>query len=238
MPPSSFAALIQAQLDILITEQQAACFERYSHMLLEWNERINLTAITNPKAIQIRHYLDSLVIAKSVDLRDGMRVIDVGTGAGFPGVPLQILHPGLHMTLLEATGKKVAFLNHLIQTLPLPNTHSLKLRAEEAGQMPAHRQQYDLALARAVARLPVLLEYLLPLVRIGGLCVAMKGESAQTEVSDSTHALRVLGGRLVKIDSFDLPGVEERHFLVVIEKTTHTPAQYPRRPGLPTRSPL
>jgi 16S rRNA (guanine527-N7)-methyltransferase len=149
-----------------------------------------------------------------------------------------MIFPELHMTLLEATGKKVAFLQHMIELLELPNVETLKARAEEAGQMSNQRAAYDLVLARAVARLPSLLEYLLPLAKVGGICIAMKGRTAAEEAADSTRALSVLGGKLQGIEAVNLPGIEETHYLVVVEKTAPTPALYPRRPGLPTQNPI
>lgn len=225
-------------LNIALTPAQSEAFARYAALLRDWNTRMNLTAITGEDEINIRHFLDSLTLLKMNVLHESARVIDVGTGAGFPGIPIKIAQPGLDMTLLEATGKKVSFLETVIADLQLTRTTALKARAEEAGQSRLHREQYDVAAARAVARLPILLEYLLPLVRIGGICVAMKGRTAQDEVDDSTNALAALGGELDRIESFTLPGVEEAHHLVVVRKTAPTPVRYPRQSGAPTQKPL
>ncbi|MCA9907746.1 MAG: 16S rRNA (guanine(527)-N(7))-methyltransferase RsmG [Anaerolineae bacterium] len=227
-----------ALFNLELSAEHEAAFARYADELLVWNERINLTAITDPDGVMIRHFLDSLTLMKVLELRPGLRVIDVGSGAGFPGLPLQIAYPQFAMTLLEATGKKVSFLQHMIDTLKLPNVQALKGRAEEIGQMQAHRATYDVAVARAVARLPILLEYLMPLVQVGGVCIAMKGKTAHSEVESSRHALTILGGRLDRIEAFQLPGVEETHYLVMVEKTAPTPTQYPRRSGLPSQQPL
>ncbi len=225
-------------LGLSLTPEQEAQFDLYARELAVWNEKVNLTAITEFDAVRVRHFLDSLTILKAVPMTSGLRVIDVGTGAGFPGLPLRMVCPDIHLTLLEATGKKIAFLQHMINLLQLTGVTTLNARAEDAAHDEHQRAAYDVVLARAVARLPSLLEYLLPFAKIGGLCVAMKGRSAHDEASDSIHALTVLGGRIRSIETFHLPGVDEPHHLVIIEKIDHTPRDYPRKPGIPTRKPL
>jgi 16S rRNA (guanine527-N7)-methyltransferase len=233
---------LQAQamryLQLNLSDEQATAFERFARELADWNQRMNLTSITDPDEVRVKHFLDSLSLAKFISFDDGDRVIDVGTGAGLPGLALAILFPQIHVTLNEATAKKLRFCQYVIKTLGLKNVDTLHARAEQAGQMPDHRAQYDVAVARAVARLPALLEYLLPLVKIDGLCVAMKGESAYLEADDSATALDVLGGMLEDIVPVDLPGIEDPHNLVVVSKTRATPAAYPRRAGIPTRQPI
>jgi 16S rRNA (guanine527-N7)-methyltransferase len=221
-----------------ISPEQAVQFDTYARELAAWNDHTNLTAITDPAAVRVRHFLDSLSLARVVDLRSGMQVIDVGTGAGFPGLPLAMVYPALQVTLLEATGKKINFLQHIIDTLNLANAVTLKARAEEAGHMRDQRAAYDLVLARAVARLPGLLEYMLPLAKVGGLCIAMKGKTAQEEAERSKRALETLGGKLRAIETVQLPERDEPHYLVVVEKISATPPLYPRKPGIPTRKPL
>lgn len=223
---------------VTITPQQDEQFARYAAELIDWNARINLTAITDPSAIVVRHFLDSLSIVRAVPMRAGLRAMDVGTGAGFPGLPLAIVYPHIHMTLNESVGKKVTFLAHIIDQLGLTNVTTLTSRAEDAGQNPAHRAQYDLVMARAVARLPALAEYLLPLAKVGGVCVAMKGRTAYEEVEAANQAIRQLGGALADVLQVALPDVNEPHYLVVIEKVAPTPPRFPRMAGTPTRKPL
>ena len=219
-------------------DEMRAGFDLLESTLLEWNTRVNLTAITDPQEVRLRHFLDSLSLLPCLGETSGKHLIDVGTGAGFPGLPLAMARPDLQVTLLEATGKKLAFIDEMARMLKLKNARTLHARAEEAGQMPGERERYEYVTARAVARLPVLAEYLLPLARVGGLCIAMKGETATQEAQDARRALAMLGGSLRSIEEVELPGVEGRHYLVLIDKVRPTPAEYPRRPGLPNRSPL
>ncbi len=229
----------QRLFGLKLSEVQQAHFTQYAAELEAWNKaRANLTAITGIEAIEIRHFLDSLSLLSALDIPHGARLIDVGTGGGFPGVPLKIVRPDLQLTLLEATGKKIAFLQHLVSVLQLAKVEFLNARAEEAGQMPDQRESYDFVVARAVARMPILAEYLLPLARIGGLCVAMKGESAEREANEAANALRILGGRVSQIVPIQLPNVAEQHHLVLIEKISPTPRAYPRKPGMPAKKPL
>lgn len=225
-------------LNLELNADVQRAFAIYATELLDWNSRVNLTAITEPEAIEMRHFLDSLAVIRATTLSPGQRVIDVGTGAGFPGLPLRLVHPFIELTLLEATTKKTLFLKHITERLKLANVHIRDARAEEAGQDPAEREQYDLVLARAVAHMTTLAEYLLPLCKVGGRCVALKGENAVAETQQAENALRILGGRVEKVIEIELPQVPETHFLVVIEKKAATPPQYPRRSGIPSKRPL
>ncbi len=231
-------AAAHSLLGMRLTRRQVEALRWYAAELVAWNQRINLTAITEPAEIESKHFLDSLSCLLAMRERLGDRVIDVGTGAGFPGLPLKIVCPQLHMTLVEATGKKLDFCRHIMQALSLERVELVHGRAEEIGHRPEHRQSYDWALARAVAAMPVLVEYLLPLLRLGGRAVAQKGESGPAEAHAAEGALRVLGGRMHQVIRVELPGVAELRFLVVIEKTAATPPEYPRRAGLPAKRPL
>lgn len=228
----------QTLFGLSLTPEQLTQFETYARELAAWNENINLTAIVERDAVYARHFLDSLSLVSAVDLEAGMRIADIGTGAGFPGLPLHIAIAGLHTTLLEATGKKINFLKHIADLLKLERLSFVHARAEDAGHDPKHRAQYDIVTARAVARLPALLEYLLPLAKVGGVCVAMKGGTAYEEASDADDALLALGGRMHDIIEIELPNVEDKHYLVVVEKVASTPKTYPRKPGIPTRKPI
>lgn len=228
-------------LQINIQPAQLDAFRIFQQELIAWNAQFNLTAIIDPQGIQVRHFLDSLscVLALGPGERfSGKRVIDVGTGAGFPGLPLKILCPGIDLTLVDATEKKTAFLQHMVDTLHLDNVTVVHDRAELLGQNPRHREQYDWAFARAVAEMPVLSEYLLPLVAIGGRVLAQKGESAPAEVQRGEAAIKQLGGSVHKLVSVELRGVNETRYLVILNKNAVTPARYPRRPGMPRKRPL
>jgi 16S rRNA (guanine527-N7)-methyltransferase len=217
-----------AAFGIHLSDHQLGQFAIYQRELAAWNAHTNLTAITSDEGVRVRHFLDSLTVARVVDLSAPLRVIDVGTGAGFPGLALKIAFPHLHMALLEATGKKLTFLRHVCAQMGI----------DTGVEFIHQRETYDLVLARAVARLPILLEYLLPLARVGGRCVALKGTTAEAEAADSARALARLGGRLTSIVRVDLPGVDEPHYLVVVEKAAPTPPSYPRKPGIPSQRPL
>jgi 16S rRNA (guanine527-N7)-methyltransferase len=221
-----------------LTPAQQSAFKRYEDELLDWNKRVNLTAIRDPQQIHMKHFLDSLTCLCAMRDTHMERVVDVGAGAGFPGMPLKIACPGTQLTLIESVGKKADFCRHIATTLKLEGVEVVKARAEEVGRMPAYRQQFDWAIARAVAVLPVLAEFLLPLVRVGGAMLAMKGESAAAEAQSSENAIRLLGGHLKQLIPITLPGVVEEHFLVVINKVAATPDIYPRRVGVPVKRPL
>jgi 16S rRNA (guanine527-N7)-methyltransferase len=234
--PFDLLAATTAAWGMPLSEQQRAQFATYAAELQHWNRRANLTAITDSAQIVTRHFLDSLVCARfwgSVPAR----LIDVGSGAGFPGVPLKLLCPALHLTLVESVGKKTAFLQHLAATLELEHVAVLTARAEQVAHDVHHRASYDVAAVRAVADLRAVAEYALPLLRIGGRLLAPKGADVAHEVERAQHAIELLGGRLHAVERIALPDVEPRT-LVLIDKIAETPAAYPRAVGVPARRPL
>jgi 16S rRNA (guanine527-N7)-methyltransferase len=233
-----FSDSVKSLLGISLADRQIRDFVAYEELLLDWNRRFNLTAITDREAIRIKHFLDSLSCLKAIRARPGMRVIDVGTGAGFPGIPVKIIVPDIRLTLVESTGKKADFCRLVVERLELRDVAVLHARAEEVGQDPAHREAYSWALARAVADLSILAEYLLPLVKVDGRALAQKGGSGPAEAHSAAKAFHLLGGTVEKIEPVELPGVAETRHLIVIRKTAATPPQYPRRTGVPSKKPL
>ena len=221
-----------------LSSHQLAALETYAQELAAWNETHNLTAIRSTAQVRVKHFLDSLSAYLAMRGSSVERVIDVGTGAGFPGLPLKILYPQMHLTLVESIGKKATFCEHVVDKLGLEGVAVIQMRAEELGRLATHREQYDWALARAVAIMPVLLEYLLPLVRVGGRVLAMKGASGPAEAQAAENAIQLLGGHLRQLHPLTLPGVVEERYLVVVDKIAVTPEKYPRRVGIPAKRPL
>ena len=229
---------IQRQLGLHLTRAQLSALSLYERELVDWNAHFNLTAIRDPQEIHIKHFLDSLTCLLVLREKSIGRLIDIGTGAGFPGIPIKILYPKMQLTLVESVGKKAEFCCHVVRILDLQGVEVVQERAESLGQNPSHREQYDWAVARAVAILPVLAEFLLPFVRVGGSMLAMKGESGPAEAHSAERALRVLGGHLRQLLPVTLPGVAEERYLVVIDKVAATPNGYPRKVGIPSKRPL
>ena len=241
---SLFEKLANEWLDVLgapPTPQQVILFAHYANLLLEWNNKINLTAITDPEQIVIKHFFDSLSLLSVLDpiADEPLKLIDVGSGAGFPGMALAIMRPTWDVTLVESIRKKADFLSLVIHQLGLKRVRVVRERAEKLGQQKTHRESYDVAVARAVAALPVLAEYCLPFVRVGGRWVAQKGPKVKEELGSSRNAFGQLGGKLRAVEAITVPGMQEqtRH-LIVIEKTKPTSATFPRRPGIPSKRPL
>ena len=221
-----------------LSDEQIKQFAAYEALLMDWNSRINLTAVRDREGIRIKHFLDSLSCVPVLGDMNGKSLIDIGTGAGFPGIPLRIYYPELRLTLVDSVGKKADFCQLAAETLHLKGVKVLKDRSEELGSAKETREKFDTAAARAVAGLPVLCEYLLPLVKVGGIMLAMKGETAPDEIKTASNAIAKLGGGEAEMTPVDLPGVEGHRYLIRIPKIKPTPAGYPRRTGLPLKKPI
>lgn len=227
----------QAQkIDINLTNKQLNEFYTYMNLLIEWNKNINLTAITEPEEIIKKHFIDSLTISKNI--QKDSSIIDVGTGAGFPGIPLKIVREDINVVLLDALNKRLNFLNEVIKENKLENIETVHFRAEEIGKNKKYREKYDIATSRAVAQLNILAEYLLPLVKIGGKCICMKGSNVEEELKNSKKAITILGGEIEKIEEFILPDSDIKRNVIIIKKVNSTPAKYPRKPGTPAKEPI
>src|SRR5574339_809622 len=224
--------------NVHITGRQVLALLSYEKELIEWNQKFNLTAIRDSESIRTKHFLDSFSCVLAWKGSPPNQLIDVGTGAGFPGIPLKILYPQLKLTLVESVGKKAMFCQHVVRVLGLEQVNVIQARAEDLGQNPRHREKYDWAVARAVANLNVLGEYLLPLVKVGGMAIAQKGESGPAEAQSAEKAMELLGGKLKQLIPVNLPGVAEDRYLIVVEKVAATPPKYPRKPGIPMKQPL
>jgi len=210
----------------------------YERELLDWNQKFNLTAIRDVGSIRTKHFLDSFSCVQAWKANPPLRLVDVGTGAGFPGLPLKIIYPNMHVTLVESVGKKAMFCQHIVSKLGLEGVEVINARAEEVGQNPAHRESYDWGVARAVANLNVLSEYLLPLVKVGGIFLAQKGESGPAEAQSAEKAMKILGGKLKQLIPVNLPGVADDRYLVLVDKVAATPPKYPRTAGMAAKMPL
>lgn len=218
------------------TEQQLEQFDKYYELLVETNKVMNLTAITEPDEVAVKHMIDSL-LAYEPEMA-GKTLADVGTGAGFPGVPLKIYCPQLKVTLIDSLGKRLKFLQTVIDQLGLKGICCEHLRAEDAGRNKQHREKYDLVTARAVARLSVLSEYCLPLAKKGGMFIALKGSRFAEEIAEGEAAVKLLGGKIISQEQVKLPGLDDGRAIVKITKVKNTPAQYPRKAGTPEKQPL
>lgn len=237
MNVNEFQSMLEEK-GISLSSQQLHQFERYYELLVEWNEKMNLTAITEKEDVYLKHFYDSVSAAFYVDFQEVQSLCDVGAGAGFPSIPLKICFPHLHISIVDSLNKRITFLNHLSDELGLENTNFYHDRAETFGKNKAHREKYDMVTARAVARMSVLSELCLPLVKKGGSFVAMKASNVNEELSNAKKAIGTLGGQTDKMYSFLLPEEESERNIVKINKVKETPNKYPRKPGTPNKLPL
>jgi len=227
-----------ADKGIQLDERQLDQFEQYFELLVEWNEKMNLTAITEKEDVYLKHFFDSVSAAFFVNFKSPIKLCDVGAGAGFPSIPLKICFPELDVTIVDSLQKRITFLENLAKELGLKNTHFYHDRAETFAQKPEFREQFDIVTARAVARMSVLSELCLPLVKLDGMFVAMKASSAEEELKAAGYALKQLGGKLSTVHAFTLPIEESERNIAIITKRKKTPNKYPRKPGTPNKMPL
>lgn len=223
---------------IALSEGQLKQFHTYFELLVEWNEKMNLTAITDQPSVYLKHFYDSISAAFYMDFDKVQSICDVGAGAGFPSIPIKICFPHLQVTIVDSLNKRIQFLTHLSEQLHLDHVEFVHSRAEDFGQNPKYREQFDLVTARAVARLSVLSELCIPLVKTNGHFVAMKAASGDEEMKDAKKALTVLGAKLVDSYSFLLPIEDSERSIFIFNKTKNTPKKYPRKPGVPNKSPI
>lgn len=224
------------ELNIELSKKQLKQFYEYMNILIEWNKVMNLTNITEPEEVIQKHFVDSLTVLKNI--REDDSVIDVGTGAGFPGIPIKIVYPETKVTLLDSLNKRIKFLDEVIKKLDLKNIKTVHGRAEENAHNSNYREKYNVAIARAVAPLNVLSEYLLPFVKVGGYAISMKGAKGKEEAIEGENAIKILGGKLIEIKEFELPKTDIYRTIIVIEKKKCTNKKYPRKAGTPSKQPL
>ena len=223
-------------LDFHFSVEQLEQFFEYMNLLIEWNEKMNLTAIVEPNEIILKHFIDSITILKEID--NSSKIIDVGTGAGFPGVPLRIMNSTLNVTLADSLNKRLIFLQEVVNQLGLKNLEIIHARAEELGQNKKYREKFDVATSRAVANLSTLSEYLIPLVKKDGKIISMKAGGAQEEIETARKAIKILGGKIEGIEEFKLPQTEIERTIILIRKENCTPNRYPRKAGVPSKEPI
>lgn len=219
-----------------LTEHQTKQFYDYMNLLIEWNKMINLTAINEPDDIILKHFIDSLTAAKEIP--ENAKIADIGTGAGFPGIPLKILKPNSEVILIDSLNKRIKFLNEVIEKLGLEKIETIHARAEEIGHNSKYREKCDIVISRAVARLNILIEYMRPLAKIGGKCIILKGPNADEEIKEAKNAIEILGGNIEKTQNIILPDSDNKRTIIVIKAVKQLPNRYPRKAGVPTVSPL
>ena len=224
------------KLNLTLTEEQIEKFYNYMNLLIEWNKKINLTAIVEPKDIILKHFIDSLTIEKYI--KKGETIIDVGTGAGFPGIPLKIAREDLKITLADSLNKRINFLNEVINKLDLKNIETIHTRAEELGKNKKYREKFDIATSRAVANMSTLSEYLIPFIKVKGRCICMKSSDIDTELENAKNAIKILGCKIESKDKFNLPNSDLGRSIIVLRKVKNTPSKFPRKAGTPAKEPI
>lgn len=227
---------LSKKIDIELNDAEVEKYFEYMNLLVEWNEKINLTAITEKDDIILKHFIDSMTVLKYV--QENKTIIDVGTGAGFPGIPIAILKENIDVTLLDSLNKRIIFLDEVVKELNLKNVKTVHGRVEEFGQEDLNRESYDISISRAVANLTTLVEYLLPLIKIGGKCICMKGSDIEEELENAKFAIKELGGQVEKVDKMILPDSDITRNIIIIKKMKTTPKKYPRKAGTPSKNPL
>lgn len=224
------------KLNLTLTEEQIEKFYNYMNLLIEWNKKINLTAIVEPKDIILKHFIDSLTIEKYI--KKGENIIDVGTGAGFPGIPLKIAREDLKITLADTLNKRINFLNEVINKLDLKNIETIHTRAEELGKNKKYREKFDIATSRAVANMSTLSEYLIPFIKVKGRCICMKSSDIDTELENAKKAINILGCKIESKDKFNLPNSDLGRSVIILRKVKNTPSKFPRKAGTPAKEPI
>ncbi len=226
------ANLLEIRLDLM----QLEMFYNYMNLLIDWNKKINLTSIVDENDIIIKHFIDSITILRYI--KDSCSIIDIGTGAGFPGIPLKIIKGSIYLTLADSLSKRINFLDTVISKLSLNNITTIHCRAEDLGIKEDYREKFDIAVSRAVAPLNILIEYMLPFVKLGGICICMKGPNIEDEIINCRKALELLGGEIEKMDTIFLPGTDISRNILIIKKVKITSNQYPRKAGVPSKKPI
>ena len=226
------------KFNIIIDEEKIDKFKRYAALIKEWNEKINLTAITDEDGIIKKHFIDSISVLESNVIKRGMKIIDIGTGAGFPGIPLKIIMPESEILLVDSLNKRICFLNEVISLLGLHGIQAVHGRAEEMARKPVQREKFDIAVSRAVANMTVLAEYCIPFVKTGGYFIAMKGPSSESEIEESKTAINILGGKIKNVVETSMLQPDMNHRLVIVEKIKSTMGKYPRNAGQIEKKPL
>ena len=224
------------KLNLTLTEEQIEKFYNYMNLLIEWNKKINLTAIVEPKDIILKHFIDSLTIEKYI--KKGETIIDVGTGAGFPGIPLKIAREDLKITLADSLNKRINFLNEVINKLDLKNIETIHTRAEELGKNKKYREKFDIATSRAVANMSTLSEYLIPFIKVKGRCICMKSSDIDTELENAKKAINILGCEIESNNKFNLPNSDLGRSIIILKKVRNTPSKFPRKAGTPAKEPI